>query len=165
MGRLNTMTDNIATQTIVTAATYGPANETLSIAGGTYFGAWAGETRTYNSLKQLTALASGTLSINYTFPSTYINGKISSQTDTARINSIEDVRATSGVCILLTNSNTPRDISPESRTLLEQVRLTASPTQASRWKIRLPAVPSDTRQCVADLLNVGRSTLYRALAS
>ncbi len=82
MGRLNTMTDNIATQTIVTAATYGPANETLSIAGGTYFGAWAGETRTYNSLKQLTALASGTLSINYTFPSTYNNGKISSQTDT-----------------------------------------------------------------------------------
>ncbi len=82
MGRLNTMTDNIATQTIVTAATYGPANETLSIAGGTYFGAWAGETRTYNSLKQLTALASGALSINYTFPSTYNNGKISSQTDT-----------------------------------------------------------------------------------
>ena len=46
MGRLNTMTDNIATQTIVTAATYGPAKETLSIAEN-YFGA-AGETRTYN---------------------------------------------------------------------------------------------------------------------
>ena len=35
-----------------------------------------------------------------------------------------------GVCILLTNSNTPRDISPESRTLLEQVRLTALPTSS-----------------------------------
>ena len=88
MGRLNTMTDNIASKTLITGASYGPANELLTITGGSYGGAWAygvGETRTYNSLKQLTEIVSGTystpLSITYHYPSTGNNGKISSQTD------------------------------------------------------------------------------------
>ncbi len=88
MGRLNTMTDSIASKTLITGASYGPANELLSVTGGSYGGAWAygvGETRTYNSLKQLTEIVSGTystpLSITYHYPSTGNNGKISSQTD------------------------------------------------------------------------------------
>ena len=85
MGRLNTMTDNIATQTIVTAATYGPANEILSLAGNGSFLSWGGETRTYNSLKQVTSVSSGnypqSVWVSYNYPSTYNNGKLSSQTD------------------------------------------------------------------------------------
>ena len=88
MGRLNTMTDNIASKTLITGASYGPANELLSVTGGSYGGAWAygvGETRTYNSLKQLTEIVSGTystpLSITYNYPSTGNNGRIGSQTD------------------------------------------------------------------------------------
>jgi hypothetical protein len=85
MGRLNTMTDNIASETVITGASYGPANERTSISGGSYLGAWAGETLTYNSLKQLTSVYSysypNVLSITYTYPSTGNNGKISSQTD------------------------------------------------------------------------------------
>jgi hypothetical protein len=61
------MTDNIANQQIIQGATYGPANETLSITGGSYYGAWAGETRTYNSLKQLTQVQEpGAVNISYT---------------------------------------------------------------------------------------------------
>jgi RHS repeat-associated protein len=89
MGRLNTMTDNIANQTVITGATYGPANELLTITGGSSPGSWGyggnGETRTYNSLKQLTGISSGTyvqpLSIAYAYPATNNNGKIASQTD------------------------------------------------------------------------------------
>ena len=88
MGRLNTMTDNIASKTLITGASYGPANELLTITGGSYGGAWAygvGETRTYNSLKQLTEIVSGTystpLSITYHYPSTGNNGKIDYQYD------------------------------------------------------------------------------------
>ncbi len=88
MGRLNTMTDNIASETLITGASYGPANELLSVTGGSYGGAWAygvGETRTYNSLKQLTEIVSGTystpLSITYHYPSTGNNGKIDYQYD------------------------------------------------------------------------------------
>ncbi len=36
MGRLNTMTDNIATQTLITGTSYGPANELLSITANGY---------------------------------------------------------------------------------------------------------------------------------
>ena len=36
MGRLNTMTDNLASQTIIQGTSYGPANEILSITGGSY---------------------------------------------------------------------------------------------------------------------------------
>ena len=81
MGRLNTMTDNIAMQTLITGASYGPANELLSITANGYLGAWGGETRSYNSLKQLTQLGSNGLSIQYNYPSTGNNGKIASQTD------------------------------------------------------------------------------------
>jgi RHS repeat-associated protein len=50
-----------------------------------YYGGIGGETRTYNSLKQLTNISSGTylapMSIAYNYPSTGNNGKISSQQD------------------------------------------------------------------------------------
>ena len=82
MGRLNTMTDNIANEQIIQGASYGPANELLSITGGNYLGARAGEARSYNSLKQVTGLAAGTVGVSYAYPSTGNNGKISSQTDT-----------------------------------------------------------------------------------
>ena len=77
MGRLNTMTDNIAMETLIASASYGPANELTGISGG----AWGSETRTYNSLKQLTQLSSSGLSIQYNYPSTGNNGKVASQTD------------------------------------------------------------------------------------
>ena len=78
MGRLNTMTDNVAMETVIAGASYGPANELTGITAG---GAWGSEIRTYNSLKQLTGLSAGTLSIAYAYPTTGNNGKISSQTD------------------------------------------------------------------------------------
>lgn len=81
MGRLNTMTDNVAMQQVITGATYGPANELTSITGGSYYGAWAGETRGYNSLKQLIGITSGSVGVSYAYPATGNNGKISSQTD------------------------------------------------------------------------------------
>ncbi len=81
MGRLNTMTDNIAMQTLITGASYGSANELLSITANGYLGAWGTESRSYNSLKQLTQLGSNGLSIQYNYPSTGNNGKIASQTD------------------------------------------------------------------------------------
>jgi hypothetical protein len=72
MGRLNTMTDNVLGNTIIAGASYGPANELTGITGAS--SGWAGETRTYNSLKQLTSIASGPygspLSITYNYPST-----------------------------------------------------------------------------------------------
>ncbi len=81
MGRLNTMTDDLAFQQIITGAAYGPANELTSISGGSYSGAWAGESRGYNSLKQLTGITSGSVGVSYAYPATGNNGKISSQTD------------------------------------------------------------------------------------
>jgi RHS repeat-associated protein len=82
MGRLNTMTDNIASQTLIAGASYGPANEITSITGAT--GGWGGESRSYNSLKQLTQITgpySSGLSISYHYPSTGNNGKIDYQHD------------------------------------------------------------------------------------
>ena len=79
MGRLNTMTDNIAGQQIIQGATYGPANELLSLTGGD---GRTSESRTYNSLKQLTQIyVPGTTNLNYNYPSSNNNGKISSQSD------------------------------------------------------------------------------------
>jgi RHS repeat-associated protein len=78
MGRLNTMTDNVAMETVIAGASYGPANELTGITAG---GAWGSEIRTYNSLKQLTGLSAGTLFIAYAYPTTGNNGKISTQTD------------------------------------------------------------------------------------
>jgi RHS repeat-associated protein len=83
MGRLNTMAD--AGEVIIQGATYGPANELLTITGGTGSTPWAGETRIYNSLKQLTSILtynSSPVSIAYNYPSpSGNNGKIVSQTD------------------------------------------------------------------------------------
>ena len=57
MGRLNTMsvTDGTLNQQVISGVTYGPANEITSIAGAT--GGWGGESRTYNAIKQLTAIS------------------------------------------------------------------------------------------------------------
>jgi RHS repeat-associated protein len=62
----------------VNGVTYGAANQLLTI---NYFG--ASETRTYNSMLQMTRLSiPGQVDITYTFPSaTTNNGKIASQTD------------------------------------------------------------------------------------
>ena len=79
MGRLYSMTDALAMQTIIAGASYGPANEITGITGAT--GGWAGESRTYNSLKQLTGISAGAVSVTYAYPSTQNNGKISSETD------------------------------------------------------------------------------------
>jgi hypothetical protein len=85
MARLNTMTDNVSGLMVITGATYDPANDITNIACGSYLGAWGGERRTYNSLKQLTGINSGTystlLSITYNYPLTGSNGKIQSETD------------------------------------------------------------------------------------
>jgi RHS repeat-associated protein len=64
--------------TAVNGVTYGAANQLLTM---NYFG--ASETRTYNSMLQMTRLSiPGQVDITYTFPSaTTNNGKISSQTD------------------------------------------------------------------------------------
>ena len=79
MGRLITATDTTASQTLVAGASYGPANELTSITGAS--GGWYGETLTYNSIKQLTSLASSGVSIAYNYPTSNNNGKVGSQTD------------------------------------------------------------------------------------
>jgi RHS repeat-associated protein len=70
---------------LIDGASYGPANELLSITGDSE--GWSGETLTYNSLKQVTSVNSyiypNPLSITYTYPTTGNNGKIISQTDNA----------------------------------------------------------------------------------
>ena len=84
MGRLNAMTDNIASQPIILGTTYGPANELLGITGVPCCSpGWRGESYTYNSLKQLTSVTAGdaSMSTSYAYPSTNNNGKIASQTD------------------------------------------------------------------------------------
>ena len=76
MGRLNTMTDLAANSTIISGATYGPSSELLTMAGQ------VNESRSYNSMLQLTGLTSGsTVSMTYAYSSTQNNGKIVSQTD------------------------------------------------------------------------------------
>ncbi len=76
MMRPSGMTDqsNIA---VVNNVQYGPANELLSMnmpSAGT-------ETRTYNSMLQLTGISGMGQNVTYTFPSATNNGKIVSQTD------------------------------------------------------------------------------------
>ena len=76
MGRVNTMTDLAANSTIISGATYGPSNELLTMSGQ------LNESRSYNSMLQLTSLASGsTVSMIYAYSSAQNNGKITSQTD------------------------------------------------------------------------------------
>lgn len=71
------MTDLASQASLVSATTYGPSNELLSMTGQLY------ETRTYNSMLQLTQLymSGGSVYVNYNYPATQNNGKIASQTD------------------------------------------------------------------------------------
>ncbi len=80
MGRLNTLTEQNSGLNVIGGAAYGPANELTQIYAGGY-GGWAGETRTYNSLKQLTSITSSAVSMQYHYPSTNNNGKIDYQID------------------------------------------------------------------------------------
>ena len=75
MGRLNTMTDLAAQSSIITGATYGPSNELLIMNGLVY------ETRSYNSMLQLTGVANNVVDMGYVYSSTQNNGKIISQID------------------------------------------------------------------------------------
>jgi hypothetical protein len=80
MGRLNTMTDLGAGTSIISATTYGPSNQLLTMSGS------VSESRTYNSMVQLTQLtvsnSSGTqVNTTYTYSGTQNNGKIVSQYD------------------------------------------------------------------------------------
>jgi YD repeat-containing protein len=77
MSRPSSMVDQTNT-TKVNGITYNPANQLTAIL---YFG--ANESRTYNTLNQMTNLTVGsTMNITYTFPTANNNnGKISQQTD------------------------------------------------------------------------------------
>jgi hypothetical protein len=79
MGRLNTVTDLAAQASIISGATYGPANQLLTISGN------VNETRTYNAMLQLTNVTSSgyanSVNVAYNYSSTQNNGKITSQTD------------------------------------------------------------------------------------
>ena len=98
MGRLYSM-DQSGTP-LIASALYGPANELLSVTGGNYAGAWAGETRSYNSLKQLTGILAynspGPVSISYNYPATGNNGKIVSQTDNVSGETVSMANSTIG---------------------------------------------------------------------
>src|SRR5579862_1570416 len=74
MGRLYSLT---AGDTIVGSATYGAAGNLLGLAGGAY----GSETRTYNSILQLTQLSSTGLNLQYHFPSSGNSGKSDYQYD------------------------------------------------------------------------------------
>ena len=77
MGRLNTMTDLNTSSSIINSAYYGPSGELLSMNGSVI------ETRTYNSMLQLTQLTSNGVNMTYAYPATGNNGKITSQADHA----------------------------------------------------------------------------------
>jgi RHS repeat-associated protein len=78
MGRLQKLTDLTASSDIIANATYAPTGQLLTMTGAS--GA-PNETRTYNSIGQMTRLQSGSLDIQYAYPATQNNGKISSQYD------------------------------------------------------------------------------------
>jgi RHS repeat-associated protein len=78
MGRLQKVTDLGASSDIISNATYGAAGQLLSMTGAN--GA-PSETRTYNSIGQMTELQSGGLDIQYAYSATQNNGKITSQYD------------------------------------------------------------------------------------
>ncbi len=77
-GRLQKLTDLTASSDIISNAAYGAAGQLLTMTGAS--GA-PNETRTYNSIGQMTRLQSGSLDIQYAYPATQNNGKISSQYD------------------------------------------------------------------------------------
>ena len=78
MGRLQTLTDLAASSDIISATSYSAAGQLLSMTGAN--GA-PSESRTYNSIGQLTQLQSGGLNIQYAYSTTQNNGKITSETD------------------------------------------------------------------------------------
>ena len=76
MGRPNTMTNALTASSLITGITYGVANEPLSMSG------ILNETRTYNSLFQLTRITvPSALDVQYAYSATQNNGKLTSQTD------------------------------------------------------------------------------------
>ncbi|MGH9663495.1 MAG: hypothetical protein ACRD9L_03610, partial [Bryobacteraceae bacterium] len=77
LGRPVGLTDQTTMQTAVSGVTYGPAGEMLTINYG-----GVNETRTYNSLLQLTALSAYHFGRQYSYSGTANNGKIQSETDT-----------------------------------------------------------------------------------
>ena len=78
MGRLQKLTDLAASSDIISSTSYGAAGQLLTMTGAN--GA-PSETRTYNSIGQLTQLQSGSLNIQYAYSATQNNGKITSETD------------------------------------------------------------------------------------
>jgi len=80
MGRPLTLTNLANNSRIISAASYGPSSQLLSITGQ------VSETRTYNSMLQLLTLSSsnssgGAVNFTYGYSGTQNNGKILSQTD------------------------------------------------------------------------------------
>ena len=80
MGRPLKMTDTQLAQDLVANVTYGPAGELLSMTGSS-----VGETRTYNSMGQLSTLTGlNGVSLQYNYPGAGANvGQIASQQDLA----------------------------------------------------------------------------------
>ena len=78
MGHLSSLTDLASQTAIISAATYGPAGQLLSMTG---VNGAPSETRTYNSIGQMTQLTSGSLNVQYNYSATQNNGKITSETD------------------------------------------------------------------------------------
>ncbi len=109
MGRLYSMTDQVAGNTLISSAGYGSANELTNITGTSYSGSYS-ETRSYNSLKQMKQLTSGGLNIQYNYPSTDNNGKIASQTD---VNSGEQITYTYDALNRLIAAATQSTFTPE----------------------------------------------------
>ena len=88
MGRLQKVTDLGASSDIISNATYGPAGQLLTMTAG--FTQGINETRSYNSIGQLTNISScvfsygtctATLNAQYNYSATQNNGKITSQYD------------------------------------------------------------------------------------
>jgi YD repeat-containing protein len=81
MGRLNGMSDGGGAGDLISGSTYGPSSEMLSLTGK------VNESRTYNSMLQLTQLSasaynnSQSVNISYAYSASQNNGKIISQTD------------------------------------------------------------------------------------
>ena len=77
MGRPTKMTDTGAGQDLVSTVTYGPAGELLTMTGTS-----VGETRTYNSMGQLTQLTGlNGVNLKYNYAAGANNGQIASQQD------------------------------------------------------------------------------------
>ena len=78
MGRLQKLTDLAAQTDIISNTSYSAAGQLLTMTG---VNGAPSETRTYNSIGQLTQLQSGSLNIQYAYSATQNNGKIASETD------------------------------------------------------------------------------------